>query len=220
MSDSKEILQMASDICLVKHNCNDVCNPTESCAALKFARKAVEKGYKNDDPTQPHKTCSFCSELAEQRDLCSYHKRKRKMDDGALTTYSTALVQETFLNGDRVSKLTSHGYALNFCPECGRSLLSDKQSNDVSQHVEQGNRYIVCVQYYYLRDMRIFDSATLSDDVLCEEDFFDEKYDNYWKESQLPAFVDTVNAENSKEAQIIVGKKYNIDPRLLFAIKY
>ena len=98
--------------------------------------------------------------------------------------------------------------------------MSDKHSNDVSQHVEQGNRYIVCVQYYYIRGMRIFDSATLSDDVLCEEDFFDEKYDNYWKESQLPAFVDTVYAENSKEAQIIVGKKYNIDPRLLFAIKY
>lgn len=218
MNDSKEVLQMASDICLVKHNCNDVCNPIDSCAALKYARKAVENGYKMDD--QSNKTCSFCCELTEQRDLCSYHRQKRNRDDGSLTSYSAALVSETFLNGDRVSKLTTHGFALNFCPECGRSLLSNDVPNDVSQHIEQGNRYIVCVQYYYLRDMRIFDSATLSDDVLCEEDFFDAKYDNYWKESQLPAFVDTVNAENSIEAQIIVGKKHNIDPRLLFAINY
>lgn len=48
--------------------------------------KPLISGYKNDDPMQPHKTCSFCGELAEQRDLCSYHKRKRNMDDSALTT--------------------------------------------------------------------------------------------------------------------------------------
>ena len=47
MSNEKQqkILEMAKDICRVKHICNDVCNPISACDALKYAERAVEAGY-------------------------------------------------------------------------------------------------------------------------------------------------------------------------------
>ena len=41
----QKIVEMAKDICRVKHNCNDVCNPISACDALKYAERAVEAGY-------------------------------------------------------------------------------------------------------------------------------------------------------------------------------
>lgn len=41
----QKILEMAKDICRVKLNCNDVCNPISACDALKYAERAVEAGY-------------------------------------------------------------------------------------------------------------------------------------------------------------------------------
>ena len=41
----KNILDMTKDICRVKLNCNDVCNPISACDALKYAERAVEAGY-------------------------------------------------------------------------------------------------------------------------------------------------------------------------------
>lgn len=40
-----KILEMTKDICRVKHNCNDPCNPISACDALKYAERAVEAGY-------------------------------------------------------------------------------------------------------------------------------------------------------------------------------
>lgn len=45
MEKQQQILQMAKDICRVKHICNDVCNPISACDALKYAERAVEAGY-------------------------------------------------------------------------------------------------------------------------------------------------------------------------------
>lgn len=42
----KLIVEMAKDICRVKLNCNDVCNPISACDALKYAERAVEAGYR------------------------------------------------------------------------------------------------------------------------------------------------------------------------------
>lgn len=46
MSREKQIREMAADICRVKHNCNDACNPINTCNALKYARRAYEAGYR------------------------------------------------------------------------------------------------------------------------------------------------------------------------------
>ncbi len=45
MNKEKQIKQITKDICLVKQNCNDVCNPEDCCQALKYAEKAYEQGY-------------------------------------------------------------------------------------------------------------------------------------------------------------------------------
>ena len=45
MEKQQKILEMAKDICRVKHNCNDPCNPISACDALKYAERAVEAGY-------------------------------------------------------------------------------------------------------------------------------------------------------------------------------
>ena len=45
MDKQQQILQMAKDICRVKLNCNDVCNPVSACDALRYAERAVEAGY-------------------------------------------------------------------------------------------------------------------------------------------------------------------------------
>ena len=45
----EQIEEMAADICLVKHNCNDVCNPINTCNALKYARRAYEAGYRKQE---------------------------------------------------------------------------------------------------------------------------------------------------------------------------
>lgn len=45
MEKQQKILEMAKDICRVKHICNDVCNPISACDALRYAERAVEAGY-------------------------------------------------------------------------------------------------------------------------------------------------------------------------------
>lgn len=49
MDKQKRILEMAKDICRVKLNCNDVCNPISACDALKYAERAVEAGYSKQE---------------------------------------------------------------------------------------------------------------------------------------------------------------------------
>lgn len=49
MTDQEKINKMAEDICRVKHNCNDACNPINTCNALKYARRAYEAGYRKQE---------------------------------------------------------------------------------------------------------------------------------------------------------------------------
>lgn len=49
MSREKQIEEMSADICRLKHNCNDVCNPINTCNAFKYARRAYEAGYRKQE---------------------------------------------------------------------------------------------------------------------------------------------------------------------------
>ena len=60
----QQIVEMAKDICRVKLNCNDVCNPISACDALKYAERAVEAGYKK----QSEVIDEFARELKEYLD--------------------------------------------------------------------------------------------------------------------------------------------------------
>ena len=44
MDKQQKIVEMAKDICRVKHICNDPCKPISACDALRYAERAVE-GY-------------------------------------------------------------------------------------------------------------------------------------------------------------------------------
>lgn len=46
MTDQEKINKMAEDICRQKHNCNDACNPINSCMAMKYAYRAYLAGYR------------------------------------------------------------------------------------------------------------------------------------------------------------------------------
>ena len=45
MEKQQKIVEMAKDICRVKHICNNVCKPISACDALRYAERAVEAGY-------------------------------------------------------------------------------------------------------------------------------------------------------------------------------
>lgn len=88
MSNEKQqqILQMAKDICRVKLNCNDVCNPISACDALKYAERAVEAGYSKqseggwiDKPTGAYgRMQSWCSACGKHSGIGGIESNRHK----------------------------------------------------------------------------------------------------------------------------------------------
>ena len=118
MTEQEKIKRLAKDLCLVKGNCNDICNPEECCAAYKHAKKAVEAGYS----PKPELTdqCSFCLELAKSKDNAEYYRRP---NDTSVHEYTAALVSQTYYDGYPSGRVTSYNHPLNFCPVCGKFLM-------------------------------------------------------------------------------------------------
>ena len=126
--DHEKIRKIASDICLVKQNCNDVCNPTESCAAYKHAKKAVEAGY--SPKPELTDTCSLCTALANHKETCEYYRRS---SDTSVSEYTAALVHRSYQDDYPSGQVTQYGFELNFCPECGKELREKKYEVDKNQ---------------------------------------------------------------------------------------
>ena len=118
MTEQEKIKRLAKDLCLVKGNCNDICNPEECCAAYKHAMKAVEAGYS----PKPELTeqCPFCLELAKNKDNAEYYRRP---NDTSVHEYTAALVSQTYYDGYPSGRVTSYNHPLNFCPVCGKILM-------------------------------------------------------------------------------------------------
>ena len=118
MTDQEKIKSLAKDLCLVKGNCNDICNPEECCAAYKHAKKTVEAGYS----PKPELTeqCPFCLELAKNKDNAEYYRRP---NDTSVHEYTAALVSQTYYDGYPSGRVTSYNHPLNFCPVCGKLLM-------------------------------------------------------------------------------------------------
>lgn len=131
MTEQEKIRKIASDICIVKHNCNDVCNPEECCAAYRHAKKAVEAGYS----PKPEMTdsCPFCAALANHKDNDEYYRQRRRNSEDYVHEYTAALVGQTYYDGYPTGKVTSYNYVLNYCPECGKLLMEAKyESKNIS----------------------------------------------------------------------------------------
>jgi hypothetical protein len=118
MTEQEKIKRLAKDLCLVKENCIDICNPEECCAAYKHAEKAVEAGYS----PKPELTdqCPFCLELAKSKDNAEYYRRP---NDTSVDEYTAALVSQTYYDGYPSGRVTSYNHPLNFCPVCGKILM-------------------------------------------------------------------------------------------------
>lgn len=123
MTEQEKNKRLAKNLCLVKESCNDVCSPDECCAAYKHAKKAVEAGYS----PKPEMTdiCSFCAELAKIKDNDEYYKNSRP-NSTTVNEYTAALVSRSYYNDYPCGKVTSYGYSLNYCPECGKLLMEAK----------------------------------------------------------------------------------------------
>ena len=89
MEKQQKILQMAKDICRVKHICTDVCEPISACDALRYAERAVEAGYskvvrcKDCKYAERNRMCDhdeiYCENLGNymhEQGFCSYAEMK------------------------------------------------------------------------------------------------------------------------------------------------
>ena len=73
--------------------------------------------------------CKFCEAMESHRKVDTILK---KHDPDWSQRYSVAIVARSFVKGKKGARSTSTdyryrgcGYALNFCPECGRSLTKN-----------------------------------------------------------------------------------------------
>lgn len=68
------------------------------------------------------KPCKFCAEL---RELKLIHAENRGSDPTLMYKYNVALESRTFRGSIPGGNTVYHGYKLNYCPECGRSLRKE-----------------------------------------------------------------------------------------------
>ena len=77
--------------------------------------------------------------------------------------------------------------------------------------------FIVCMDSSYIRDAQYFCVDELSDE---EMDFeYSEPFSSCWTDMYPNAYIDTVLAENEKEACKIAGENNRYDPRVLYAFE-
>lgn len=73
--------------------------------------------------------CPFCAYLADQKARDEYwHSRDRLIDTSDFVEeYTAACVSTTYYKDEVRGRSTSHGFALNFCPVCGKGLSVSKK---------------------------------------------------------------------------------------------
>ena len=77
--------------------------------------------------------------------------------------------------------------------------------------------YIVCMDSSYIRDAQYFCSDILTDEEMDTE--YDDVFSSCQADMYPNAYIDTVLAENEKEACKIAGRINRYDPRVLYAFE-
>lgn len=79
------------------------------------------------------KPCAFCEALMEYKNIRAFFDQRRKEEhkERIYEDYTVALVVRPYVKGKKstASRMTDYrnrgiGYELNFCPECGRSVIN------------------------------------------------------------------------------------------------
>lgn len=102
MEKQQKIVEMAKDICRVKHICNDVCKPISACDALRYAERAVEAGYSKQSE----------GEWIEKKHISTSKTRGRTIH---YATYKCSVCGKW--NGRKKQA---------FCPDCGARMKGGK----------------------------------------------------------------------------------------------
>lgn len=114
MDKQQKILEMAKDICRVKLNCNDVCNPVRECNALKYAERAVEAGYSK----QSEGEWEWFEEWSP-----STPENPRECDDCGWRCSECKSALADVVGGYWDNPLEKP--RLHFCPDCGAKMKGD-----------------------------------------------------------------------------------------------
>ena len=109
------VRNMAKDLCLVKHNCNDVCNPIDTCKAYASAKKGIQEGYRKLSP-----------EMAEMIDAMQL------LSGDQLAEIRNKIMRYCALHGDKwvvfhEDSMFSDEYAVCTCPKCDKSYINAQE---------------------------------------------------------------------------------------------
>lgn len=86
-----------------------------------------EQEYQKPEVIPPTTVCPFCRELEDMKAREEERKTSPRYKPGYIEEYTVACVNTTYYEGNITGRLTSRGYALNFCPVCGKDLsVSEK----------------------------------------------------------------------------------------------
>lgn len=73
------------------------------------------------------KPCPFCNLLKQMKTIDARFSRNSANE---YNVYKAGLTQETYLNNERIGKITHQAFELNFCPVCGKKINQDKEDKN------------------------------------------------------------------------------------------
>lgn len=107
---------------------------TEVAAPTCFYSEALEKtiidlvAMKEQEAAVNTTECPFCKHLADEKAREEHWENGPRYAPGYREEYTAACVSTTYYNGEVCGRLTSGGYALNFCPVCGKQLATGAET--------------------------------------------------------------------------------------------
>lgn len=114
-----------------------------------------DQGHRKPEVVPPSTACPFCRELEDMKAREEEWKKSSCYKPGCTEEYTAACVNTTYYEGEITGRLTSRGYALNFCPVCGKSLSvnKDKPATDEPESAKAEEEPTASTDTGNLKDM-------------------------------------------------------------------
>lgn len=81
------------------------------------------------------------------------------------------------------------------------------------------NKYVVCMDASYLRDVQMFDTSGMTEEEFEFMDRLSDENEWRWHDMSPNPFIGIVEAESEEAACYIAAEKYRYDSRCLYATK-